>query len=101
MMRGNKKQSITQSKKYTVIPKKQFEKFLKVQAEWAKSTTGLKRDMRKLILEEVTKQFDDRKIMLEGLYKEVLLQKACLFDKGLISREDLTAKYEELKKKNV
>ena len=61
---------------------------------------SIKRDMRKIIVEEVTKQFDERKIMLEGLYKEVLLQKKILFDKGLITREELTDKYEELKKKN-
>ena len=60
---------------------------------------SIKKDMRKIIEEEVTKQFDAKKIMLEGLYKEVLLQKACLFDKKLISREDLTEKYEELRSK--
>ena len=60
---------------------------------------SIRKDMRKIIEEEVTKQFDAKKIMLEGLYKDVLLQKACLFDKKLISREDLTAKYKELKGK--
>ena len=67
--------------------------------EFVRLALSIKNDMRKIISEEVTKQFDDRKIMLEGLYKEVLLQKACLFDKKLISREDLTVKYKKLKEK--
>ena len=67
--------------------------------EVAEKVFSIKKDMRKIIMEEVTKQFEANKIMLEGLYKEVLLQKACLFDKKLISREDLTEKYDELKKK--
>lgn len=98
-MRGNKVQSIVQSKKYTVIPKKQFEKFLKIHAEWAKSTTGLKRDMRKLVVEEVTKQFGDKIDMIEGLYREVIIQKKIFQEKGYISQEEINKKYEELKKK--
>ena len=98
-MRGNKKQSITQSKKYVVIPKKQFRVFLENQTKWAKSTMGLKRDMRKLVLEEVTKQLGDKIDILEGLYKEIIIQKKILQEKGYIDQEEINKKYEELKKK--
>lgn len=67
--------------------------------EFSRQVLSIKKDMRKIIMEEVTKQFDDRKIMLEGLYREVLLQKKVLMDKGLITREEINKKYEELKKR--
>ena len=61
---------------------------------------SIKKDMRKIIVEEVTKQFDERKIMLEELYKHTNLLQKILMDKEKITREDLNKKYKELKKKN-
>ena len=68
--------------------------------ELKKHVFSIKRDMRKIIEEEVTKQFDNKKIMLEGLYKEILIEKRLLQKKGQIKQEDINKMYEELKKKN-
>jgi len=52
-----------------------------------------------LVLEEVTKQLGDKIDILEGLYKEIIIQKKILQEKGYIDQEEINKKYEELKKK--
>ena len=64
-----------------------------------KKVSSIKRDMRKIIEEEVAKQFDDKKIMLEGLYKEILIQKRLLQEEGKITQKDINKMYEKLKKR--
>lgn len=65
-----------------------------------KKVGSIKRDMRKIIEEEIAKQFDAKKIMLEGLYKEILIQKRLLQKEGKITQKDINEMYEELKKKS-
>ena len=96
-MRGNKKQSIAQSKKYIVIPKKQFKRFLENQTKWSKETLGLRRDMRKLIVEEVARELGDKVHMIESTLKDVMMQRKIFEDKGYITKEEINKKYEELK----
>ena len=67
--------------------------------EFNKQVISIKKDMREIIAEEVTKQFDDKEIMLEELYKQTLLIQKVLMDKGLITREEINKKYEQLKKR--
>ena len=67
--------------------------------EFSNLVLSIKKDMRKIIEKEVTKQFDARKIMLEGLYKKTIICGKLLMDAGHFSQEDINKKYEELKKK--
>ena len=64
-----------------------------------KQVLSIKKDMRKIIEEEVAKQFDDKKIMLEGLYKEILIEKRLLQNQEKITQEDINEMYEKLKKR--
>ena len=67
--------------------------------EWSKQVISIKKDMREIIKEEVTKQFEENKIMLEGLYKKTLICAKLLMDKGHFTQEDINEKYEKLKGK--
>lgn len=98
-MRGNKKQSITQSKKYIVIPKKQFEKFLKTQTNWSKETLDLRRNMRELIVEEVKEEIGDKIKMIDGALTQTILMLRVFQDKGLITKDEIEEKHKELKSK--
>jgi hypothetical protein len=62
-------------------------------------TLSVKRDMKKVIEEEVRKVVGDKIDMMEGILTEIIIQKKILQDKGLITREEINKKYEELKKK--
>ena len=98
-MRGNKAQSIAQSKKYVVVPKKQFNNLLKIHKEWAESSIGIRRDMRKLVIEEVAKEIGDKIKMIDGALTQTILMLRVFLDKGLITREEIDKKHKELKKK--
>ena len=67
--------------------------------ETHKRVISIKKDMRKIIEEEVAKQFDAKKIMLEGLYKEILIEKRLLQDQEKITQKDINEMYEKLKKR--
>jgi len=58
-----------------------------------------RREMKKEITREVEKQFGDKIEMIEGLYKDVIIQKKIFIEKGFIRQEDINKKYEELKGK--
>ena len=58
-----------------------------------------RQEMRKEIKKEVEKQFGDKIEMIEGLYKDVIIQKKIFIEKGFIRQEDINKKYEELKGK--
>ena len=60
---------------------------------------SIKKDMNKEIEKQLNRRLGDHIKQVEGALTEVILQKKILFDKGLITREELTKKYEELKKK--
>ena len=64
-----------------------------------KRVISIKKDMRKLIVEEVRKEIGDKIDMINGALNEVIIQKKILQEKGLITREEINKKYEELKKK--
>ena len=67
--------------------------------KWSEQVISIKKNMREIIKEEVTRQFEDNKIMLEGLYKKTLICAKLLMDKGHFSQEDINKKYEELKER--
>lgn len=64
-----------------------------------KNVLSIKKDMRKLIIEEVRKEIGDKIDMMEGILTEIIVQKKILQEKGLITREEINKKYKELKKK--
>ena len=80
-------------------PKSFQENVLEHLGHMGKKVGSIKKDMRKIIEEEVAKQFDAKKIMLEGLYKEILIQKRLLQDEGKITQKDINKMYEKLKKR--
>jgi len=59
----------------------------------------IKRDMNEEIEKQLNARLGDHIKQVEGALTEVILQKKILFDKGLITREELTGKYEELRRK--
>ena len=66
--------------------------------EFSKLALSIKKDMRKIIDEEITKQFDDKELMLMALYKRNIVIQNRFIKKGLITREEIGDEYEELKK---
>jgi len=80
--------------------KKSFKKaLLDGFADTQKEVISIKRDMNEEIEKRINERLGDHIKRLEGLYADVMLQKKIFFDKGLISREELSQKYKELKKK--
>ena len=67
--------------------------------EFSKLALSIKKDMKEIIAEEVARQFDDKKIMLEGLYRKTIICGKLLVDAGHFTQEDINKKYEELKGK--
>lgn len=57
------------------------------------------REMKKEIDKEVARQFGDKIDMIEAIYKRTIVIQNIWFDKGLITREEIGKKYEELKLK--
>ena len=68
-------------------------------AETQKQVISIKRDMNEEIERQLNARLGDHIKQVEGALTEVILQKKILFDKGLITREELTEKYEELRRK--
>ena len=68
-------------------------------AETQKQVLSIKKDMRKQIEEEVRKEIGDKIDMIEAIYKRTITMQNIWFDKGLITREEISRKYEEIKKK--
>jgi len=58
---------------------------------------SLKKEMHELVRAEVVKAFGDREAMIEGALRESILHKKILMEKGFFTREELEAKYKELK----
>jgi len=80
--------------------KKSFKRaVIKHMTETQKQVISIKREMNEEIEKRINERFGDHIKRLEGLYADVMLQKKILFEKGLITKEELTKKYEELKKK--
>ena len=68
-------------------------------AETQKQVISIKRDMRKEIIEEVEKEIGDKIKMIDALYHRTIVIQNIWFKKGLITREEISKEYEELKKK--
>jgi hypothetical protein len=49
------------------------------------------------VRKEVEKQLGDKLKMIDAALTDTILQKEVLFEKGLISREEINKKYKELK----
>jgi uncharacterized protein YkvS len=94
-MRGNKKESIPQSKKYIVIPKKQFKKFLKIQIAHAKDVIEIKKGRRAIIEKEVRKYVDGYMSEIRHIKKEYSIWRKILIEKGVLTRNEIN---EELRK---
>jgi len=60
---------------------------------------SIKRDMREIIIEEVKKEIGDKIDMIEAIYKRTINIQNIWFKKGVITREEISKEYEELKKK--
>lgn len=60
---------------------------------------SIKKDIRKIIEEEVTKHYGDKIKMVEAIYKRTIVIQNVWFDKKLITRKEIGDKYEEIKKK--
>jgi len=67
--------------------------------EFTRLALSIKRDIRKIIIEEVTKEIGDKINMIEAIYKRTIVIQNIWFDKGIITREEIAKKYEELKNK--
>ena len=67
--------------------------------EFTKQVVTLKRNMRKIIIEEVEKEIGDKIKMIDALYKRTIVIQNIWFKKGLITREEISKEYEEVKKK--
>lgn len=105
-MRGDKNQSIPQGKKYIVVPKKYFKKVLqnfisldKRLKELKKEMIGVRGSVEATIEKEVIKNLDGRAEKIDAILTEVILQKEVLIEKGLLRREDMNKKHEELRKR--
>lgn len=68
-------------------------------AETQKRVMSIKKDMRKIIEEEVRKEIGDKIDMINGALTDVIIQKKIFIEKGFITREEIDKKYEELKRK--
>jgi len=58
-----------------------------------------RREMKEGIIREVEKEIGDKIDMIEAIYKRTIIIQNIWFDKGLITRKEISEKYEELKKK--
>lgn len=67
--------------------------------DFNKRVNSIKKDMRKLIIEEVEKEIGDKIDMIEAIYKRTIVIQNIWFDKGFVTREEIAEKYEEIKKK--
>lgn len=94
-MRGNNKQSIPQSKKYVVIPKKKFKKFLESQVRQTRDVFSIRKNMRGIIGEEVEKYMKSYMSRVEHIIKEYSIWRELLIKKGLLTRHEIN---KELKK---
>lgn len=66
--------------------------------ELNKQVVSTKRNMRKIIIEEVEKEIGDKIKMIEAIYKRTIVIQNIWFKKGLITREEIAEEYEEIKK---
>jgi DNA-binding protein H-NS len=57
----------------------------------------LRQEMKSLIEAEVQKSLGDKISMIDGALTETILQKEVLIERGLMTREEINAKYASLK----
>lgn len=78
--------------------KKSFKKsLLEKLMEQQEQIAELRQEMRNLVEEAVEKSLGDKYHMIGSTLQDVIVQKKVFFDKGFITREEINAKYEELK----
>lgn len=65
--------------------------------EFSNKILSIKKDMRKIITEEVMKEIGDKIHMINSALTDVMVQRKIFEDKGYITKEDVKKKYEELK----
>ena len=68
--------------------------------ELAAEVAKLKSEMRQFVEQEVRKSLGDKIAMIEGSLRESILHKEILIDKGFFTREEVNAKYKELREAN-
>lgn len=78
--------------------KKSFKRAILDQlVEQQKQIGELRSTIRDLIEKEVEKSMGDKYHMIQSTLNDVIVQRKIFMDKGFITREEINAKYEELK----
>jgi fumarylacetoacetate (FAA) hydrolase family protein len=70
-----------------------------LQEQLLKLQIDMNKEINKRVEEEVAKSFGDKIDMIDASLRESILQKEVLIDKGLMTREEINAKYADMREK--
>lgn len=84
----------------TTVKKSKFDALMGVLIDQQKQIDELRRSLREAVEAEVARNLGDKIHQIESTLTDTMVQRRIFIEKGYITRDEINAKYEELKKGN-